>query len=216
MIVKKLTKIAILAFCAAALVTCSVLGTLAYLKATSEVARNTFTIGNVSLSLDETKVDLYGDPVAGAERVLSNKYKLIPNHTYTKDPTVTVAKGSEKCYVRMIVTITDIADMKLVFGEDFLPQDLVDGTWDASTWLTTGVVTDNKDGSYSYEFRYKDIVDAAQDDATLPPLFTKIAIDETISADSLEKLTDMEICIVAHAIQSHGFDNADAAWAAWE
>lgn len=80
-------------------VTCG--GTIAYLTSTASVT-NTFTIGNVKITLDETKVDVYGEAVTGegAGRFpAGNEYKLMPGHTYTKDPIIHVDASSENCYV---------------------------------------------------------------------------------------------------------------------
>ena len=57
---KKLNKALLLALCVALLVTASVIGTLAHLTHTPDPVTNTFTVGNVSISLDETDVDVYG------------------------------------------------------------------------------------------------------------------------------------------------------------
>ena len=95
---KKTTKIIALLLCAVLLVAGSVMGTLAYLTSHAEV-KNTFTAGNVTITMDEARVDEYGVPEAGAARVANNTYKLIPGHTYTKDPTVKVGADSEDCWV---------------------------------------------------------------------------------------------------------------------
>ena len=87
-----------LVLCAVLLVCASVMGTLAYLQSTTNVVTNTFTVGNVTITLNETPVDVYGAVVAG-EPVMGNEYKLIPGHTYTKDPTIHVKAGSEQCYL---------------------------------------------------------------------------------------------------------------------
>lgn len=73
-------------------------GTLAYLKSQDTVT-NTFTVGKVDITLDEATVDVYGDEVSDAARTDANEYKLLPGHTYTKDPTVHVAAGSENSYL---------------------------------------------------------------------------------------------------------------------
>ena len=72
--------------------------TMAYLTSQDTVT-NTFTVGKVEITLDEAKVTEYGVKVDGASRVDKNTYKLIPGHTYVKDPTVHVTEGSEPCYV---------------------------------------------------------------------------------------------------------------------
>ena len=63
-------------------------GTLAYLVATSGPVTNTFTVGDINITLAET---------TGAN------YKIIPGGTEAKDPVVTVEKGSEKCWVYVSV-----------------------------------------------------------------------------------------------------------------
>ena len=54
----------------------SVAGTLAYLTDQDSVV-NTFTVGKVQITLDETKVNSDGTVVEGAERVRENEYHLI-------------------------------------------------------------------------------------------------------------------------------------------
>lgn len=96
---KKAKKILALLLCAVLLVGASVAGTVAYLTDTDNVVNNTFTVGKVVVTLDEAKVDEYGVPVTGAARVNANEYKLVPGHTYTKDPTIHVDAESETCYL---------------------------------------------------------------------------------------------------------------------
>ena len=96
---KNRSKALLLALCALMLVVTTVFTTLAYLTDTESVT-NTFTIGNVAITLDETKVDANGDPATPATRVSDDQsYKLVPNKTYTKDPVVTVLANSEAAYV---------------------------------------------------------------------------------------------------------------------
>ena len=63
--------------CALLLVAAGVFGTLAYLTGTDTV-NNTFTVGNVKITLDEAKVTTDGTPVEGADRVKTNEYHLLP------------------------------------------------------------------------------------------------------------------------------------------
>ena len=58
--------------CALLLVAAGVFGTLAYLTGTDTV-NNTFTVGNVKITLDEAKVTTDGTPVEGADRVKANE-----------------------------------------------------------------------------------------------------------------------------------------------
>ncbi len=78
----------------------SVAGTYAYLTSQASV-KNTFTVGNVAITMDEAKVDEYGVVLTGdkAGRGNGNTYKLVPSKTYTKDPTIHVGANSEDCYL---------------------------------------------------------------------------------------------------------------------
>ena len=81
----------------------SVAGTYAYLTSQASV-KNTFTVGNVSITMDEAKVDEYGVADNNAPRVAGNEYKLVPSHTYVKDPTIHVGANSEDCYLFVEIT----------------------------------------------------------------------------------------------------------------
>ena len=81
---KKARNVLLLLLCAALLVGATVMGTLAYLKSTTETITNTFTVGNVTITLAET---------TGTE------YHLVPGNTIKKDPTITVGATSEDCYL---------------------------------------------------------------------------------------------------------------------
>lgn len=205
---KKGSKALLVLACAGCLVLGTVFGTLAYLT-DDDAVTNTFTVGNVEIELDEEVVDEYG--VAQNERTQKgNNYKLIPGHTYVKDPTVTVKKGSEKSYVRMIVTITDAKDVWEVLGNDFLPQNHVSG-WDSSTWISKSA-EQNQNNELVYEFWYKDIVDALDKEEKLPALFTEFTFPDYVTKENLVKLDGLAIHVEAHAIQADGFDTPEAAW----
>ncbi len=211
----KKSKVLLMALCAVVLAAVTVMGTLAYLTDSEEVV-NTFTVGNVDITLDETDVDEDGKPIEGADRVKENEYHLVPGGEYVKDPTVTVIKGSEEAYVRMLVTITDIADLKTVFGDDFLPQNYVDG-WDSDIWSCANI-TDNGDDTVTYEFRYHKTVDAfeAEEDIVLEALFNKIKVPGEIDGEELASIKEMQIKVIGNAIQKAGFDTADTAWATFD
>lgn len=203
--------------CALLLVAASVFGTMAYLTSTDTVT-NTFTVGKVKITLDEAKVDADGKPVTPAERVKGNSYKLLPGHTYTKDPTVTVVTGSENSYVRMKVEVENIDQLKTVFTDAsyygtngvFLLQKLVGG-WDNTKWESVGYVQSEDGKTGTYEFRYYQETGPN----TLEPLFTTITIPGSVDAAGLEKLGNVKIKITGEAIQADGFTDANAAWNAF-
>ncbi len=215
-------KALLMTLCAVLLIVASVMGTVAYLTS-SDTVTNTFTVGNVKITLDEAKVDEYGVAASPAVRVDANTYKLLPGHEYTKDPTVTVVKGSEESYIRMLVTVSDIDALKAAFpvakyadfynGNIFLLQKLVTG-WDSAVWVSTNVVNEKTDGSCVYEFRYKTTVDAskATADTVLEPLFETIVIPDTVDGTALAELNNVKIIVTAEAIQADGFATAADAY----
>lgn len=222
----KLKKTLVLVCCAALLVCISVGATVAYLTSKTEVVQNTFTVGDIVITLDEAKVDEDGKPVLEKNedgemvnpRVITNEYKLMPGHTYVKDPTVHVAADSEEAYIRMFVTITDFADVKAVLGANFLPENFVAGTWHSTEWPCVDIKEDAASNTCTYEYRYYVPVSTEDRAATdLVPLFEEIYIPGEVDNDALAKLDDMQINIVAYAIQTDGFGgDAAAAWAKYD
>lgn len=77
----------------------TVAGTLAWLQAETDPVVNTFTVGNINITLDEADVDDTDEDGDVTERDKANEYKMIPGQTYTKDPIVTVKADSEDCYL---------------------------------------------------------------------------------------------------------------------
>ncbi len=106
----KLRRILLLLACAVLLVSLSVGATLAYLTSTTQTVKNTFTVGNVNITLDEVLLDDNGDIVKENGEVKRTEdgnedIHLLPGRKIPKDPTVTVLEGSEACYVRVKVTV---------------------------------------------------------------------------------------------------------------
>ena len=211
---KSKAKVLTLVLCAVLLVAGSVMGTLAYLTDSKEVV-NTFTVGDVEIKVDETDVTPDGKPIEDADRVEGNEYHLIPGQTYTKDPTMTVIKGSEESYVRMMVTINCISELRAIFGQDFLPHEFIEGK-DSNIWVYESTV-ENGDNTVTYEFRYHTTVDAfeATEDIVLEPLFTSFTIPGEMTGEQLATIADLEIRVEGHAIQTATFANDDAAWTAF-
>ena len=210
----KRSKPLVLALCAVLLVVGMILGTVAYLQDTASVV-NTFSVGNVHLKLDEAVVDEKGEPTGGRTET-GNAYHLLPGETYTKDPTVTVLKGSEESYVRMLVTINCYDELATIFGDPFLPQYFVEG-WDNAVWVSTQVISkDASANTATYEFRYFETVKPEKDtDLVLDALFDTVTVPNTMTGEQLATIADLKITVEAHAIQATGFDTADEAWTAF-
>lgn len=217
-------------------------GTVAYLTSTANV-KNTFTVGSVNIKLDEAKVTPDGKAVTPAERVTANDYKLMPGHAYTKDPTVTVLKGSEESYVRMKVTFNNAAAIiAMLTNPEFEDEvtgyenaypvlqmlNLVEANtmkWDGINRETGTLYIEKmlgnskyfvKDGdTLTFYYYYNEKVAAPNADNALAVLFDSIKVPEWVTADQLKALNDFQINVVAEAIQADGFADADAAWAAF-
>lgn len=249
---KTRSKALLTVLCAMLLVVVSVCGTLAYLTSQDEVV-NTFTVGDVEILLDEIDYDketdtndtdiTEGTGNTDGQRDKANEYHLLPGHTYPKDPTVTVMKDSEDSYVRMLVTVKNIDNLKKALPQydenqqaiganakyyaadgTFLLQMLCEG-WDDDEWLFNNFKSEGSDGIY--EFRYKEIVTKNENsDTKLDALFDAIVVPEEIDNDHMKFFVveneKVEIVVTAHAIQSSGFEAEsgltaeEAAWNAFD
>ncbi|MCI7013315.1 MAG: SipW-dependent-type signal peptide-containing protein [Clostridium sp.] len=189
--------------------------TIAYLTSTDEVV-NTFTVGNVRIKLDEAAVNPDGTLVPNADRVKANSYKLIPGHTYTKDPTVTVLEGSEESYIKMTVTFTEAAALDAIFAPNGADLTEIFNGYNPANWIYKGNTKDTTANTRTYEFWYKEVVPATAEDVALDALFDSITVPRTITNDQLATIAGMKITVNAYAIQADGFaDDAEAAWKAY-
>lgn len=204
---RKLRKI-ILTLCSALLlVSLSVGITVAYLTSETEVVKNTFTVGTVKITLDEARTDVEGKVIEG-DRRLFNEYKLLPGHTYTKDPTVHVKAGSEECYlfVKVVNGIEAIEDKTATIESQII----------ANNWVEYAAASAD---DYTVYY-YKTTVKPAADKATDVPVFANFKIDGTVEKEVLATYataaneTANIITIDAYAIQADGFASAEAAWTA--
>lgn len=232
---KTKSKALLLTLCAVLLVAASVLGTMAYLTSTDTVT-NTFTIGKVEITLDETDVTNPNGP-----RVKANSYKLMPGTTYTKDPTVTVKAGSEESYVRMKVTFNNAKEIialctdpeyadEVTGVENAFPLIRMVNYTDTAELYWDGLLLDNMydtedmlampkyfaydaaTDTLTYYFYYTDTVGTPDGDVKLPVLFDSIKVPEWVTGEQLAKLEGFEINVVAEAIQAGSFADADDAW----
>ena len=208
---KTRSKALLLTLCAVVLVVATVFGTMAYLTSTDTVT-NTFTVGQVAITLDEAKVDTNGAAVTPAVRVKENDYKLLPGHTYIKDPTVTVKTGSEPSYVKMTVTFSKANELDAIFAPAGADLTSIFNGYDAANWIAKGNTKDMTENTRTYEFWYKEAVGAPTADVALDALFDSITVPGTITNEQLATIEGMTITVNAYAIQADGFDDAKAAW----
>ena len=186
--------------------------TIAYLTSTDEVV-NTFTVGNVQIKLDEALVYPDGTLVPNANRVKANSYKLIPGHTYNKDPMVTVLRGSESSYIKMTVTFTKADALDAIFAPNGADLTSIFIGYDSNNWIYKGNTEDASANTRTYEFWYKETVAAPTADVALDALFDSITVPGTINNAQLRTIEGMTITVNAYAIQADGFQTPEAAWA---
>jgi len=211
---KRMKKPLLICLCLVAVLAVGVVGTLAWLTDTESV-KNTFTMGQVDITVDEAKVNPDGTPVAGADRVTGNSYHLIPGQTYTKDPTVTVEADSEEAYVRMLVTINCKSQLDAIFAPGVKLDSIFDG-WDSTVWNYYGETEDTAANTVTFEFRYQNTVAPNGADVVLEPLFESFTIPGTLDGEDLQSILGLNITVVGHAIQAAGFDTEAAAWDAFD
>lgn len=195
---KKTRKALLLSLCAVMLVTASVLGTVAYLTSQDQVV-NTFTVGNVAITLDEKDVD--NSTPGENDRDKANAYKLMPGHNYEKDPIVHVDANSEDCYL-FVKVVNEIANIE---AEKTVAQQMAEKGWAA---------VDAANGIYVYTT-----------DKTNPAVVTKgsnitvfenFTIAGNVDNTTLATYANKTITVNAYAIQADGFAGKTASeiWAA--
>ena len=171
---------------------------LAWLVSTPEAVVNTFTVGNIVITLDEAPVDDNGKETTG-NRVISNTYKIIPGSEYDKDPTVHVAAKSEACYVYVKIS----NPLAPIIAGTSIETQLTQNNWSP----LTGVA-----GVYYIEV----IADEAWAGKELP-VFDGFKISGDVSNEPgsallISDYEDKQIVVTAYAVQSANMDDAVDAW----
>lgn len=191
---KKLT-VAVVAIALA--LCCAVGGTLAWLVDKTETVTNTFTAGDVEISLWEHTLNSDGKTISTTAKTEEGNtgYKMIPGTELQKDPTVTVDKKSEKCYVFIKVTEENNVDTFLSYAID----------------TTVWTELENEENVY-----YR-VVDDSTEDQDLNILTDKkvtvlSSVDKT-ALNALSETTQPKLSFTAYAIQFEGMDDAADAWA---
>lgn len=200
---KTRSKILATVLATALLVTGTVFGTMAYLT-DKDTVTNTMTVGNIDISLDETRTNTDGTKDTSATTsVQSNTYKLIPGHSYTKDPTVHVAKKSEDSYIFITVDngIAGIESTETGYTN-------IAGQITVNNWTAVDAMA--YPGVYYKVFTHSDTATADTDLA----VFGNFKIKGDVDSATLANYKDKTIVVNAYAVQKDGFSSAKDAWAA--
>lgn len=191
--------------------------TFAYLTDTKSV-NNTFTMGNVKITLDETNVN---DPEG--DRVTSNAYNVYPGAVVTKDPIVHNV-GGNAAYIRATVNVSNWMNLCAAYYPDFKETFPNDGYKAALNllvgelgegWSVVGVEAGDTFtiGQFDAKFILKyDGKLAAGDDTTA--MFQSVTIPAGIDNANTDSFSGVKV--VAQAIQADGFETWEAAFAAYD
>lgn len=170
-----------------ALILCAVIGgTLAWLVTETDPVVNTFTYGDINITLHETNTNKDGDNDPN-----TNIYPMIPGHTITKDPKVTFKADSENAW--LFVKLEKTANF-----DDFMTYEIADG------WTKL----DNVDGVYYREVSKADtdaIFTVLKGDAENPD--GKVTVKGEVTKEMLNALDTNgssnypKLTITAYAVQ---------------
>lgn len=167
--------------------------TFAWLTAKTDPVVNTFTYGDISITLAEST---------------GSDYKIIPGVDIGKDPKVTVKVGSEACWLFVKVEEENWPELTYVNKDGKAVRkvnyDIADG------WA-------KGDGTKIPANVYYREVAANNADQEFPVLKdNKITVSNTLTKINIKDIstTTPKLSITAYAIQKDGMNNAAEAWAA--
>lgn len=210
-------KILTLALAAMVVVTVIAGTSLAYFT-DSKTAKNVITMGNVEITLDEAKVDEFGQELTGEKADRTDEglsYGInaaYPGAVVDKDPTVHNV-GKNGAFIRATVTVKDwkkLADTAYTSANDknditLLVGDLGEG------WSVVEVKETEGSDAVVFVLKYADVLAA---DADTTAIFEKVTVPTVITNETANVLNEIEI--KAEAIQQNGFTTWEAAFAAFD
>lgn len=178
-------------------------GTIAYFTSTTKDVKNTFTVGNVAITLDEAEVTYANDKwTAGSNRVQSNTYENVyPGAHLPKDPTIHVAADSQDAYVAMKVVISKAADWKALAEKHASLNDLetVFAGYTEANW--TKIAATEQGDNLVYVYMWEQGKVSANADLTL---FTAMNIPAELSSEEIETLDGFTVTATGYAVQAQG------------
>ena len=170
------------------LVCCTAFGaTYAWLMDKTATITNTFTFGDVSITLEETE---------GEGNDTAKTFKMVPGATIDKDPKVSVVAGSEACWLFVKI------DASANYSEFFATYVVADG-WTALT------------GNAGVYYRSVTASDNAQDFYVLKD--NQVTVLDTVTQAQFNAIKNGSasaptLSFTAYAVQSEGVGDAATAW----
>lgn len=194
---KSLTLVLAISLAFVLVISCSVGATLAWLKDTTDPVVNTFTYGDINITLTETDTD----PETEGNQY---SYKMVPGNTIAKDPKVTVLANSETCWLFVKIVESENFD-------DFMTYTIADG------W--TALDETNHPGVY-----YREVASSNEDKPFYvlsggTDSHGSVIVKGDVTKEQLNALDSDSsninyptLTFTAYAIQKAHFDTAEAAW----
>lgn len=168
--------------------------TFAWLTAKTDPVVNTFTYGDINITLEENT---------------GSDYKIIPGVDIEKDPKVTVEAGSEACWLFVKVEEENWPELTYVNKDGKAVRKV---NYD----IADGWTKDDGTNNIPANVYYREVAanDAAQEFPVLKD--NKITVSDTLTKIDIKGIltTTPKLSITAYAIQKDGMDTAAKAWAA--
>lgn len=179
-------------------------GTIAYLMDKTDPVVNTFTYGDINITLTETDTNKDSD-----EDPNTNQYEMMPGEMITKDPKVTVKKGSKDNWLFVKLEKSDNFD-------EFMTYEMADG------WTPLADAEDNEvEGVYYMEVNETDVADEDKEIEVI--LDNEVLVKAEVTKEQLNGLEDTVppiypvLSITAYAVQRDADQEAiDSALDAWK
>lgn len=170
-------------------------GTVSWLIDAPDPVVNTFTYGDINITLEETDTDLDNDNDPN-----TNQYEMMPGQPIVKDPVITVKSGSETMWLFVKLEKSQNFDEFLTYT--------VDPSW---------VALENVDGVY-YRYITAEEIETADLKAHVLAGDT-VTVKETVTKEQLNALDENgasdypTLTVTAYAVQYAGNPTAAEAWA---
>ncbi len=163
---------------------CSLGGTLAWLVDKTNTVTNTFTVGDINITLSETT---------------GNDYMILPGVNILKDPKVTVEANSEACWLFVQVKEDNWPVFNGVRKADYQPAD---------GWKPLD--EENHPGVY---YRDVDAATAEKGVAYGVLLNNEVTVSDTLTKAEINGITTKpQLTITAYAVQKEGVATVEQAW----
>ena len=177
--------VALLAF--VLVIGCSLGGTLAWLTDKTGAVTNTFTVGDINITLTETE----------------REYKILPGVDIPKDPKVTVEANSEACW--LFVKVDEVNWPNFMDGENRKVNYRIADGW---------ALLDEKNHPGVY-YREVDAATAEKGETYGVLLNNEVTVSDTLTKSEIAEVKKQGqplLTFTAYAVQKEGVNTAAEAW----